>query len=132
MICDLYGGVDAFETSTVHQRIKSPHSPRERITYSWEQREADPLTGRVLNAMHFEVSRPKQRPLILQNAFIYNWRLWSIPELRDAMHEAGFRTTHIYPRAADATDSDGNLYVHPIEDPTDLPPSYNIFIAARK
>lgn len=158
-ICDIYGGADCFETGLIDQGIKLPRDHPagkggDRILYSWEQRSADPLTARVVNAMHFEVrpgrpaaprrnsrssrsastaaeQRATPKPLVLINAFVYHWRLWSIPELRDAMHEAGFRSTAVYPRTAGATDAEGNLYTHAIDDPTELGDSFNVFVVAR-
>jgi SAM-dependent methyltransferase len=157
LICDLYGGSDAFETGLLDQRIRppqhiqnprgnagakgatrqqpgSPHpARRDQITYSWEQRSANPLTGRVVNAMHFEVMSPRTpKPFGLINAFLYDWRLWSVPELREAMREAGFTSTQVYPREAGAIDADGNLYARLIEDPTELDESFNVFIAGRR
>jgi SAM-dependent methyltransferase len=138
LVCDLYGGSDAFETGLLDQRIKPPPAPhsgsRDRITYSWEQRSADPLTGHVVNAMHFEVTPPHgggRKPLVFLNAFVYDWRLWSVPELRDAMTEAGFASTQVYPRTAEAKDAEGNLYVRPVEDPTELGESFNVFVVGR-
>ena len=69
--------------------------------------------------------------VVLIDAFVYHWRLWSIPELRDAMHEAGFKSTAVYPRTAGATDSEGNLYTHAIDDPTELGDSFNVFVVGR-
>jgi len=138
LICDLYGGADAFETGLLDQRIKPPPAPhpgaRDKVTYSWEQRRADPLTGRVIDAMHFEVTPPRRSgrtPQVLLNAFVYDWRLWSVPELRDAMAEAGFARTRVYPRTAAATDADGNLYVRAVEDPAEVGGSFNVFVAGR-
>ena len=31
----------------------------------------------------------------MRNAFVYDWRLWTIPELRDLFGEAGFRDVHV-------------------------------------
>jgi SAM-dependent methyltransferase len=141
LICDVYGGVDAFETGMLDQRIRppqklpdgSPHpARRDRITYSWEQRSADPFTGRVVNAMHFDVRSPGgSKPFGIINAFVYDWRLWSVPELREAMLEAGFARTDVYPRTAAATDAEGNLYVKTVEDPTELDDSFNVFVTGR-
>jgi hypothetical protein len=50
------------------------------------------------------------------DAFIYRWRLWSVPELRDAMAEAGFKTTQVYAKLAEAMDEDGNAFTTPVED----------------
>jgi SAM-dependent methyltransferase len=163
-ICDIYGGTDAFEPGLLDQPIKPPPKPhpgsRDKILYSWEQRSANPLTGRVVNAMHFEVvprdvavpprqpvrastdgrhglspkaatSRGTGSPQVFLNAFVYTWRLWSVPELRDAMLDAGFTSTSVYPRTAGAIDHEGNLHTQPVEDPAEVGDSFNVFIAGR-
>jgi hypothetical protein len=32
----------------------------------------------------------------LRRAFHYDWRLWTLPEIEDALREAGFRDVHFY------------------------------------
>jgi hypothetical protein len=129
LVCDIYGGADCFNTGTVSQRILGPRG--QRITYRWEQRTADPLTARVTNAMHFQISRTGAKSIRLHDAFVYNWRLWSVPELREAMLDAGFADVQVYPRTADATDQDGRLYFSPIEDAHELAAGFNVFVVAR-
>jgi hypothetical protein len=58
-----------------------------RITQAWEQQEYDPLSGLNRYSIHFRLPDGTW----MQNAFVYHWRIWSIPELRDALQEAGFR-----------------------------------------
>lgn len=132
-ICDIYGGSDAFFTGTITQRIKPPPTcPRgTKISYDWEQRSADPLTGRVVNAMHFTLTLPGKKPIITRDAFVYDWRLWSVPELRDAMTEAGFKRTLVYPRTADALDALGFMHVLPIDDPAEAGDSFNVYVVGR-
>lgn len=137
-VCDLYGGADSYQTGLLDQTISPPRghpASKDRILYSWEQRAADPLTARVVNAMHFDVrpGGPKSgtaRHQVFLDAFVYDWRLWTIPELREAMLEAGFKHTAVYPRTAGATDPEGNLYTRPIEDPTELEEAFNVFVTA--
>jgi len=90
-VIDTYGGETAFRTGTLGRlRI----GPRGEIVRSiWEQREADPLTARVVNALHFRIEEDGEITQELFDAFVYRWRLWSAPELRDAMTEAGFAGT---------------------------------------
>lgn len=166
-VCDIYGGSDSFYTGTIKQRKLGPAG--EKITYEWEQRHADPLTARVVNAMHFKVSPPKptkpntagrasrppskplqrasrsssppppsanpvetaSRPYSLRDAFVYHWRLWTVPELREALLEAGFAVTEVYPRFAEAIDTDGNLYVSPVQDPAELGDSFSVYVVGR-
>ena len=92
----------------------------ERVEYTWEQRDADPLTGRVVDVLHFRVFEGRTLVLELSDAFVYDWRLWSVPELRDAMLEAGFRETAVYAQAVDAVDDTGTAYASPLSDPDEL------------
>jgi hypothetical protein len=50
---------------------------------------------RVVNSLHFRVERDGEIVAAHFDAFVYTWRMWSVPELRDAMLEAGFATTRI-------------------------------------
>lgn len=93
-ICDTYGGAAAFRTGLVH-RTHPGREPSERILYTWEQRSIDPFTARVVNALHFRIEVAGEIVAQHFDAFIYRWRLWSVPELRDAMHEAGFSRTEV-------------------------------------
>jgi SAM-dependent methyltransferase len=136
-VCDLYGGSDAFFTGTISQRFALPD--RRAVRYDWEQRTTDPTTGMVTNAMHFRVAAsPKRRDmpaepaLSMHDAFVYRWRLWTMPELRDAMHEAGFRSSAIYPRTAGAIDQHGELYSSPITTPEELGDAFNIFVVGSR
>ncbi|MCC6660677.1 MAG: class I SAM-dependent methyltransferase [Phycisphaerales bacterium] len=128
-VCDTYGGATAFTLGSVTRDHRLPDG--RRIRYTWEQRRADPLTGMVLDILHFRVDRGGDVLQDVPEAFTYHWRLWSVPELRDAMDEAGFARTDVYSELADAVDSDGATYVRPVTDPAELEPSFILCIAAR-
>ena len=84
-IVDCFGGsqcYDAIEDVTKHRSFK----------YFWDQSGFDPVTNRALFHIHFQ---PKGQPKI-ERVFTYDWRMWSIPELRDVMAEVGFKRTHVY------------------------------------
>ena len=66
------------------------------------------------------------------DAFVYHWRIWSIPEVRDAMMDAGFRAVDVYARMGDAIDSDGNLYVSPIQSGDELDENYVVYVVGRR
>ncbi|MEM9385875.1 MAG: class I SAM-dependent methyltransferase [Pseudomonadota bacterium] len=90
MLLDFYGGPDAF-TECVE---KTKH---EGFTYVWEQANYDPLSGSVDCFIHFHFpDRSKMQP-----AFSYRWRLWTLPELRDVILEAGFSDITVYWEQAD-------------------------------
>lgn len=130
-VCDLYGGDGAFATGS--HRIDHPLPGGGQVTYTWEQRRADPISGRVLNAIHFEVrgrgSGGGARQI--RDAFVYDWRLWGLAELRDALADAGFAHSEIFAKTPDAVDGDGTVYARPLRSPEDLGKSYDILIVAR-
>ncbi len=126
---DLYGGADSFRSLKLTQKRRGPAG--ERITYTWEQRHADPVSGLVLDTLSFSVtkgSRTRKHP----DAFVYRWRLWAIPELKDALADAGFQPALVYARLGDAIDSDGNLYVLPLKHGHDLDDNYVVYVVARR
>lgn len=132
---DLYAGGDAWRLGTSRDHRLGPRG--ERITYTWEQRHADPVTGRVVNTMSFRVL-PKGRKdgraggaVVLKDAFVYDWRLWSVPELRDAMVEAGFGEVEVFPRADHAVDHLGETHVRPIETAGDDAGGLIVFVVGR-
>lgn len=128
-ICDTYGGENAFQCGEVHRTHRTPGG--DRIRYTWEQREADPLSAMVVNALHFRVERAGRIQHDMPDAFVYHWRLWSVPELRDALREAGFAAVQVYDKTPDAVDSEGRLHVLPLRHGDELDPSFDVLVAAR-
>jgi len=108
-VCDTYAGPDALVPGRFDQKIDTDHGT---ITYTWRQVETDPLTHRVRNAMDFRLPDGSR----MTDAFTYDWRLWSIPELRDACREAGFKRTQVFTALAHAHTEDGDPIVVPALD----------------
>ncbi len=105
LVLDVYGGASAMIPGVTEQALETDDGD---VLYAWEQRETDPLTGIVRNAMHFRLPDGTEA----RDAFVYHWRLWTVPELRDAMREAGFASTEVHTSLGGAIDADGNLLVH--------------------
>ena len=129
-VADLYGGEGAFEVGRQRERHRGPRG--ERVLYEFEQRSADALTGRVVDALHFEVAGNGRRRTRLRDAFVYDWRLWSIPELRDALRDAGFAGSAVYSRFEHARDGRGRVHVRPLRDSRELGATWCVFVAARR
>jgi len=72
------------------------------FTYYWDQDGFDPVSNEALFYIHFRVGGKK-----IEQVFSYDWRLWSIPELREIMTEVGFKKTHVYWEGT-ARDGSGN------------------------
>lgn len=120
LVIDLYGGVDQFALGESEMEL------RDGVRYVWEQREADPLTARVVNAMHFDLGSGER----VRDAFVYEWRLWAPAELRDALIESGFKGVEFYDRLGDAEMGDGSLIVRPAEG-DELDENFVVYVAAR-
>jgi hypothetical protein len=130
LVLDLYGGESAFSTGCYDLSIDEPDSDGSQdsaVLYRWEQQEVDPATGRVRNAMHFQMADGSW----WNDVFVYEWRLWSIPEMRDALCEAGFGAVKIYDRLGDAIDTDGRVYPKPIGHGSELSPDYVVYLVAQ-
>ncbi len=129
-VCDTYGGESAFVLGGVHR--PHPLAGGRVCRYTWEQRSADPTTGMVTNVIHFRIERAGVIEHEIMDAFVYEWRLWSVPELRDAMAEAGFARTQVYAKLADAVDDEGNAYVEPVRDAeSELDESFIVLVVGR-
>jgi len=93
-VCDTYGGGAAWRTGAAVREHFLPGGLRVRST--WEQRVADPVTARVVNAIHFRVDRDGDVVFEETDAFVYDWRVWSLPELGDAAREAGLASIAVH------------------------------------
>ncbi|HVZ93975.1 MAG TPA: hypothetical protein VG797_05655, partial [Phycisphaerales bacterium] len=123
---DLYFGPGAWRRGVEKKKVRTAHGI---INYEWEQRSADPLTGRVENVIHFVLPRGKR----MRNAFIYDWRLWSVAELRDAMTEAGFRSTEVHNSYGGAIDENGDPVPLAVNDGRELNDENNVvYVVARR
>lgn len=127
-VADLYGGAIAHTVCRQQRRITL--APGVVLHYTWDQQVVEEVAARVVNAIHFRLTRRGHPPLIIRNAFTYDWRMWSIPELRDAMLEAGFLTTEVHDTLGGAVDQDGTLYARPLS--TDrLDRDWVVYVVAR-
>lgn len=88
-IIDCFGGPAC-------QKESREETPHKGFTYIWEQVSFDPVSSEALFHIHFKVKDASGRMVRHNNAFTYDWRMWSIPELREMMMESGFRKTHVY------------------------------------
>lgn len=83
--------VDLFGGSLCHDENEEKTS-HGSFTYFWDQEGFDPVTNRAQFHIHFKLKGEKKQ----ERVFSYDWRMWTIPELREIMAEAGFKRTHVY------------------------------------
>ena len=93
---DLFGGPEAQQ----EQREKTKYK---RFTYIWHQAEFHPVTNYIRCHIHFRFKDGSK----IKKAFTYEWRLWSAPEIREVLAEAGFSKSTVY-WEGDDEDGEGN------------------------
>lgn len=96
LFLDAYGGYDA------HRDILEDRAC-DGFTYIWEQADFNPIDQRMTCYIHFTFPDGSR----LDRAFVYPWRLWTLPELRELLREAGFARTRVFWEGADE-DGEGN------------------------
>lgn len=84
-LVDCFGGPDCQGANEETSKIGG-------FKYFWEQEGFDPISHEAMFHIHFR--RPGERKR--EKVFTYDWRLWTIPEIREVMAEAGFRRSHVY------------------------------------
>jgi SAM-dependent methyltransferase len=85
LILELFGGTKAIDTDEEIRELDD-------FTYVWEQESFNPITNDIVCHIHFEFPDESK----IERAFTYRWRLWSIPELRDLLYEAGFSKVRVF------------------------------------
>ena len=98
---DLFGGSESLEET----KEKTKH---DGFTYVWHQAKFHPVTHFMRCYIHFRFPDGSR----IKKAFVYEWRLWTAPEIRELLLEAGFQKATVYWEGEDE-DGEGNGEFHP-------------------
>lgn len=91
LILEMAGGPGMIEQTKERKTFRVP-GLRGRFRYIWDQQSFDPISHRA----RYTISFRNEKGDWLRDAFIYEWRIWTLPEVRDAMNEAGFPDSCVY------------------------------------
>ena len=69
-----------------NQTVSSGEFNMGDFRYVWEVARFNPINHNALFKIHFQFKDGSQ----IRNAFQYDWRVWTLPELQDLLLEAGF------------------------------------------
>jgi SAM-dependent methyltransferase len=96
LFLDAFGGPE----SVTVQKDKTKF---DNFTYIWDQADFEPVTRHITCHIHFKFPDGSK----LKNAFTYEWRMWTLPEIRELLLEAGFASARVYWEGED-DDGEGN------------------------
>ncbi len=83
-LVDIFGGTQCTDAIIDKTRHKN-------FTYFWDQKNFDPFSNEAKFAIHFKYNKK-----MYKNVFTYDWRMWTIPEVKEIMIEAGFKSTEVF------------------------------------
>jgi hypothetical protein len=117
---DCYGGYEAF-------REMKERTKHDKFTYVWDQAKYNPITGTMRCHIHFHFPDGSK----LNKAFSYEWRLWTLPEIRELLDEAGFSRVTVWWQGWDEDEKDGNGEFTMVED-ADADAAWVSYVVAEK
>lgn len=120
LFLDCFGGYDAF-------RVLKEKTKHDGFTYEWEQAAYNPVNGHLQCHIHFRFKDGSR----MKNAFSYDWRLWTLPEIREILKEAGFSKTSVYWQGWDEDEDEGSGEFELVES-ADADAGWICYIAAEK
>jgi cyclopropane fatty-acyl-phospholipid synthase-like methyltransferase len=120
LFLDLYGGYEAFQELKEKRKYKG-------FKYIWDQERYNPITGDMRCHIHFAFPDGSR----LKRAFTYDWRLWTLPEVRELLDEAGYSRVTVYWEGADKETGEGNGKFKPAT-VGEADPGWIVFITAEK
>jgi hypothetical protein len=115
---DVLGGSELHEPNTQKRRIHRD------LEYFWEQKNFNPLTHEAEFFIHF-----RYRGKMHKRVFSYDWRVWTPPELKDLLLEAGFKEVRFFWEGTDARGR-GNGVFREVKSRVDSCESWIAYLAA--
>lgn len=119
LVLDVLGGSEVIESD------REELTSHGRFTYVWDAVDFDPVSHRCRFAIHFRFRDGSE----LRNAFRYEWRLWTLPELRELLAEAGFSSSDVFWEGTDRKTGEGNG-IYRKRERGDADPAWVVYLVA--
>ncbi len=117
---DIFGGTECYDVLEEETEYDDFH-------YYWDCDYFNPINNQVLYYIHFKDKEDKMK---YERVFTYDWRQWSIQEIREILEEAGFSNSWLY-WEEDGDDGEGNGEFYPSEEEENCE-SWVCYIVAQK
>lgn len=137
LFLDCFGGHESYAETEDEREIEGDEGEpvliginqysKEGFVYVWDQHKFNPITGEAVCKIHFHFPDKSK----IKNAFTYVWRMWTLPELRELLAEAGFSQVDVYWEGTDEETGEGSGEYYPtLEGEAD--PAWVAYIVAQK
>lgn len=111
-ILDIWGGSESQVLQEEPREIANPDDDGiGNFTFIWDQDAFDPATYFCTMRMHFSFQDGSE----MRNAFVYDWRMWTMPEVMELMNEAGFGDVHFLWEGTNKKTNEGTGIYHRME-----------------
>ncbi len=120
MVLDMMGGAECWEDE------REDLTDYGKFTYVWEQAQLDPISHLGRWHIHYRFRDGSK----MEPAFTYDWRLWTLPEVREVLEEAGFVKTHVYWEGTDKNGEGDGIWRRVTKGESD--PCWIAYIVAEK
>ena len=115
LVGNLFGGPGAMRRTTdarwVEPAASEGESPPASFEYRWEQRRYNAVNAHLDCRIHFTIENPHGTSAVIENAFVYDWRLWSLPEIIELLREAGFADAQVWRQTYDPAESRNSVFL---------------------
>ena len=101
-IFDLLGGEELPEDEEDATNFKLPDG--QKATYYWEHASYNVLSNEAEFYIHYKIKGQKK----MNRVFSYDWRMWSLPELKDLLLDAGYSRVDFYWEGDEKNGNGGN------------------------
>ena len=124
MVMDMMGGGACYDDDHVDKRtiVKG----KSGFKYHWVQAAFNPFNADATFHITFKFADGSK----LKNAFTYEWRFWTIPEVREMLEEAGFNASYAYWEQEDENGEDTGEWKR--SEVADCNPSWVSYLVAIK
>jgi SAM-dependent methyltransferase len=123
-LLDMLGGPACMQADEYEE--KEVDHPDGDFIYCWEQEKYEPIHRRALYRIHFKFPDGSS----IKNAFTYDWRMWTLPDVRELLIEAGFSETFVYWEGADENGEGDGIFKKRESAPADL--AWVAYVIAKK
>ncbi|HEY0137551.1 MAG TPA: hypothetical protein VGB85_25880 [Nannocystis sp.] len=93
---EVYGGTESMSTLEEERQVRGG------ATYVWEQEKFSPIDHHTVCHISWRFRDGSE----MKRAFTYDWRLWTLPELKELLLAAGFKAVKFYFERVDGDEDD--------------------------